>query len=177
MELILNTISKKGASTIMKMKTILILALILIMAGSLSVSQAAASGAQVPFHSTIYTAPVTSLVENCSDKGIPGLMLQIPGKGYATHLGETTWYTGDMWACFDGTQGGSMEFTAANGDQLFGAFEGTWTGMPPAPVAFQGSFWITGGTGHFEDVTGTGDYHGRSGGGEEILYFDGSLTK
>lgn len=161
----------------MKTKTLLILALILIMAGSLSVGPAVASGAEVPFKSTIHTAPVASVVDNCHGKGIPGLFLQIPGQGYATHLGETTWYTDDMWACFDGTQGGTMEFTAANGDQLLGAFEGTWTGMPPGPVTFQGTFWITSGTGRFEGVTATGSYRGRSGGGEEILYFDGMLTK
>lgn len=161
----------------MKTKTLLILALVLVMAGSLSVGPAAASGAEVPFKATIYTAPVTSLVVNCQGKGIPGLLLQIPGEGYATHLGETTWYTGDMWACFDGTQGGTMEFSAANGDQLFGAFQGTWTGLPPAPVIFVGNFRITSGTGRFEGVTGTGTYSGTSEGGEGILYFDGILTK
>ena len=108
----------------MKTKTLLIVALILVLAGSLSVAPAAASGAEVPFHSTIHAFPVVSVVDDCG-KGIAGFLLQIPGEGYATHLGETTWYTGDMWACFDGTQGGTMEFTAANGDQLFGAFEGT----------------------------------------------------
>ena len=162
----------------MKTKSFLILTLVLVMASSLSAGQAAASGAGVPFKSTIYTSPLTSIVDNCQGKGIPGLLLQVPGEGYATHLGETTWYTDDMWACFDGTQGATMEFTAANGDQLFGAFEGTWTGMPPGSVTFQGTFWITSGTGRFEGVTGTGSYSGRSGGGESsILYFDGSLTK
>jgi hypothetical protein len=160
----------------MKTKTLLILGLILVIAGSLSVRPAAASGAEVPFKATIHTAPVVSVVSNCG-KGIPGLFLQIPGEGYATHLGETTWYTGDMWACFDGTQGGTMEFTAANGDQLFGAFEGTWTGIPPNPVTFLGTFWLTGGTGRFEGVTGNGTYSGTSEGGEGMLYFDGMLTK
>jgi hypothetical protein len=172
------SVFKKGASTIMKMKTLFILALILVMAGSLSVGPAAASGAKVPFKATIQTAPaIVGVVDNCHGKGIPGLMLQIPGEGYVTHLGETTWYTGDMWACFDGTQGGSMSFTAANGDQLFGGFEGTWTDIPPAPTTFQGTFWITGGTGRFEGSTAAGAYSGRSGGGEEILFFDGMLTK
>lgn len=162
----------------MKTKTLLILVLILVMAGSLSAGTAAASGAEVPFKSTIHTSPaILGVVDNCHGKGISGLSLQIPGEGYVTHLGETTWYTGDMWACFDGTQGGTMEFTAADGNKLFGAFEGTWTGMPPAPVTFQGTFWITGGTGRFEGVTASGTYNGRSGGGEEILYFDGMLTK
>lgn len=154
----------------MKTKTLLILALILVMAGSLSVGPAAASGAEVPFKAIIHTSPVILGVEdNC-------LVVQIPGEGSVTHLGETTWY-GDMLACFDGTQFGPMEFTAANGDELFGAFEGTWTGMPPEPVTFQGTFWITSGTGRFEGVTATGTYSGMSEGGEGILYFDGMLTK
>jgi hypothetical protein len=161
----------------MKTKTLLILAMILVMAGSLSVSTAAASGAEVPFKSTIHPSPQLSVVDNCRGKGIPGLFGPIPGEGYATHLGKVTWYA-DMWACFDGTQFGIMEFTTANGEQLFGEFEGTWTGMPPGPVTFQGTFWITSGTGRFEGVTATGTYSGTS---EEavssILFFDGRLRK
>lgn len=161
----------------MKTKNLLILALILVMAGSPSVGSAAASGAEVPFKAAVHNSTVVSVVDNCHGKGIPGLLLQVTGEGYATHLGETTWYTDDMWGCFDGTQGGTMEFTAANGDQLFGAFVGTWTDVPPAPVTFQGIFWITGGTGRFEGVTGTGNYSGTSSRGDHMLYFDGSLTK
>ncbi len=160
----------------MKTKTLFILVLMLVLAGSLFVGRAAASNAEVPFKATIHASPVLSVVPDCG-KGMAGLLLKIPGEGYATHLGETTWYTGDMWACFDGTQGGNMVFTAANGDQLFGAFAGTWTGLPPNPVTFVGTFQITGGTGRFEGMTATGDYSGTSQGGQGMLYFDGMLTK
>ncbi len=161
----------------MKLKIPLILALVLVMVGSFSVGSAAASGAEVPFRAAVHNSTVVSVVSNCHGKGIPGLMLQVTGEGYALHLGGTTWHTGDMWGCFDGTQGGTMQFTAANGDLLFGAFEGTWTDVPPAPVTFQGTFWITGGTGRFEGVTGSGSYQGTSARGDHMLYFDGSLIK
>ncbi len=161
----------------MKTKTLLMFTLILVMASTLSVGQAAASGAEVPFKAAVHNSTVVSVVDNCQGKGIPGLLLQVTGVGYGMHLGETTWHTGDMWGCFDGTQGGTMQFTAANGDLLFGAFEGTWTDVPPAPVTFQGTFWITGGTGRFEGVTGSGSYHGTSARGDHMLYFDGSLIK
>jgi len=146
-------------------------ALTLVLAGSLSVGPAAAGDAVVSFKATIQTFPqILGVVDNC-------LVVEIPGEGQVTHLGQTVFYS-DMWACFDGSQHGTLEFTAANGDQLFGGFEGTWTGMPPNPVTFQGTFWITEeGTGRFEGATAIGTYWGSAEGNEGILYFDGMLTK
>ena len=52
------------------------------------------------------------------------LTIEVSGEGQATHLGQCTWYSEFQ---VDTTQNpnpqtGTMEFTAANGDQLFGAF-------------------------------------------------------
>ena len=107
------------------------------------------------------------------------LTLKIPGDGEGDPLGKSTW---DAEMKINLTQGppnpqtGTMVFTAANGDQLFGTYEGLGTPDGPA-VSFQGTFQITGGTGSFEGVTGAGTYRGTAEGDEGILYFDGMLTK
>jgi hypothetical protein len=154
----------------MQARVLLTVALTLVLAGMFCVAPAGADEAVVPFVTTFQTHPqIVGQADNC-------LVVEIPGEGQMMHLGDATWYA-DMWACFDGSQTGVMEFTAANGDQLFGFFEGTWAGMPPAPVTFQGTFWITGGTGRFEGATATGTYVGSAEGTEGILTFDGMLTK
>ncbi|MGD1992074.1 MAG: hypothetical protein PVI59_02665 [Anaerolineae bacterium] len=155
----------------MKARILLMVALILALVGTLSVGSAAAGDAVVPFKATIQTFPQPQGVEdNC-------LVVKIPGQGQATHLGGTV-FDSDMWACFDGSQYGTMILTAANGDQLFGGFRGTWSGDPTVFVSFQGTFWITeDGTGRFEGATATGTYGGTAEAGEGILYFNGVLTK
>jgi hypothetical protein len=106
------------------------------------------------------------------------LTVEIPAEGQATHLGKSTWYA-VMWVdtnSYPWPQGAPMSFTAANGDQLFGAYTGvaipTETG-----VEFWGDFEITGGTGRFDGATAVGTYWGVCGTGEGILHFDGMLTK
>jgi hypothetical protein len=159
----------------MKARVLLIVALVvvLLMAGGITAALTAARGAEVPFKATIKTFPQPQGVEdNC-------LVVDMPKcEGQATHLGKTVW-DGHMWACFDGSQHGTMVFTAANGDQLSGGFEGTWEGEPQVFVSFEGTFWITehDNTGRFEGATATGTYSGTAEAGEGILYFDGMLTK
>ena len=106
------------------------------------------------------------------------LTLKIPGDGEGDPLGKSTW---DAEMKINVTQvpnpqTGTMVFTAANGDQLFGTYEGLGT-PADGPVSFQGTFQITGGTGSFEGATGAGTYWGTAEGGEGTLYFDGMLTK
>jgi hypothetical protein len=69
----------------------------------------------------------------------------------------------------------NMTFTAANGDKLFGTYVGWGTGIPDPK--FWGTFEISGGTGRFEGVTGSGAYWGEVTGETGMLYFDGTLTK
>jgi hypothetical protein len=143
------------------------------MAGGISVAPAAADGAVVPFKATIQTFPqVVGVEDNC-------LLVNMPQcEGKATHLGKSTW-DGYMWACFDGSQHGTMNLAAANGDQLVGGFQSTWDGIPQVLVNFEGTLWITEeeNTGRFEGATATGTYWGTAEAGEGILYFDGMLTK
>ncbi len=109
------------------------------------------------------------------------LTLNIPGDGEGDPLGKSTW---DAEMKINVTQvpspqTGIMVFTAANGDQLFGTYEGLGTPAdgPDGPVSFQGTFQITGGTGTFEGVTGAGTYSGTADGPEGTLYFDGMLAR
>jgi hypothetical protein len=133
-----------------------------------------AGDAVVPFKAHIQTYPE---IVDITD-GI--LTIEVSGEGQATHLGQCTWYSEFQ---VDTTQNpnlqtGTMEFTAANGDQLFGTFAGEATPPTPGvPTEFWGAFEITGGTGRFEGVTGAGDYWGKAEGDEGKLYFDGMLTK
>jgi hypothetical protein len=160
----------------MKTRILLVLALVLVLivAGSVSV---AAKGAVVPFKAFYAMQPrvVGTDPQGCN-------IQELPGEGRATHLGKSTFYS-DAVACpAAGTQYGTLIFTAANGDQLIGAFSGVAAIVmtPAGPLAeFSGTGYVTGGTGRFAGYTGTLDYWGTAwpvqGTGE--LYFDGTLTK
>lgn len=156
----------------MKARILLMVALTLVMAGSLSVGPAAADDAVVPFRARYETYPEAEFVPPFY------LKVAIPAAGQATHLGESTWYA-DMWVCLteepNPQWSDNMTFTAANGDKLFGTYEG-W-GTPIPDPEFWGTFEITGGTGRFEGVTGSGDYRGQVTGETGMLYFEGTLTK
>lgn len=154
----------------MKTNSLLVLATILVVLAAGSAPMLASAGdAVVPFKASYIPEPkIVGMVNGC-------LVQKLPATGQATHLGESAFYS-DALACMDGTQTGTMEFTAANGDKLYGYFAGTHAGYP-GPVEFGGTFWITGGSGRFEGVTGTGSDWGKSGVGLHELYFDGRLFK
>jgi hypothetical protein len=166
----------------MKARILLALAAILILVMSSSAS-VAAGGAVVPFHAFYAMHP--RAVGPPDEQGC--IPQELPGEGEAIHLGLSTFYS-EAKFCPDpvtmsGPQFGSAIFTAANGDQLIGAFSGT-AGLrmtPDGPQAvFSGSYWINGdlSTGRFADYSGAGVYWGTAWpniSGE--LYFDGTLTK
>lgn len=125
-----------------------------------------------PFKASYKTNPQVVGVAN----GI--LTLAITGEGKATHLGKSTWYA-DSWVDtnqFPFLQTGDMEFTAANGDQLFGTFSGTAIPDASGKVNFEGTYEITGGSGRFEGATGSGNYSGWALGDVGQLEFDGTLN-
>ncbi len=153
----------------MKRRIVLALAVLVALLVAGSGSAASAEDPVVPFKVSYQCLPqVVGVVDNC-------LVQQLPCQGEATHLGESTLYS-DARSCFDGSQSGAMQFTAANGDQLFGHFAGKYAGNP-GPVTFAGDFWITGGTGRFAGTTGTGAYWGTAEGGNGLFYADGTLTR
>ena len=151
------------------------LALTLALVLTASAPVAASDGdAVVPFKAVYNMSPQIVGVDS------NGCNIQVlPGVGKATHLGESTFYS-DAVACPSTlSQSGDMLFTADNGDQLWGSFEGDLAFSFPT-VHFWGDFQITGGTGRFEGVTGSGTYEGTAvvtPGGKGILYFDGTLHK
>jgi hypothetical protein len=161
----------------MKARIVLVLALILVVVSSASVT---ASGATVPFKATYVTHPGTPVFDPAT--GI--LRVAIPAEGQATHLGNSTWYS-EMWV--DTTppaplppipfiQGGTMTFTAADGAELSGTFAGF--AIPNATgTEFWGTYEITDGSGRLKGTTGDGKYWGTVVGKEGMLYFDGMLQK
>lgn len=164
------------------MKTRLVLVLVTLLVLLLAGSTPAAAGRdmRVPFvaYYAMHPVIVGTDVNGCN-------IQQLPGEGRATHLHESTFYS-DAKACPGiWVQSGDGEWTAANGDKLFGDFVGTFTitMTPEGPVAdFEGTYTMDGGTGQFKDYTGSGIYWGsaeiaRPGGDTGELYFFGTLTR
>lgn len=82
------------------------------------------------------------------------------GSGVMSHLGSVTWTLEHCYQLFDGTFGDAeVVITAANGDRLFGTFDGIMTGE----TTFAETMVVTGGTGRFA---------GASGAIEETGWFD-----
>jgi hypothetical protein len=90
-----------------------------------------------------------------------GLTIQIRGPGRATHLGALTTVQSHCVTppSFDFTEG-EFTLTAANGDQLFGTYEGRFIPLDPPLAAIDGEFTFDGGTGRFVGATGGGDASG-----------------
>lgn len=83
------------------------------------------------------------------------LNVVIGGAGTATHLGRYS-YTADE--CFDpgtGTFTGDPTFTAANGDQLWGSYEGQVAPTSdPNVITYTETLTISGGSGRFLGASG-----------------------
>jgi hypothetical protein len=68
---------------------------------------------------------------------------------------------------------------AANGDTIVIAIEGTVEFSGPAPtdpVTFQGMWIVVGGTGRFEDATGSGTYSGSAAGTVGEFTLEGTIS-
>ena len=134
-----------------------------------------ARSAEVPFKANFNTTLASSGGEN----GI--FTVDIIGVGNATHLGKSTQQSNSMLnaTVIPWVQSGTQNaWTAANGDELFWSFSGTVN--PPNEqgiITYSGSWDITGGSGRFKGVTGSGTYVGSASlvtNQGEITY-DGSL--
>lgn len=118
------------------------------------------ANAAVPFKAVYITSPVVTAV----DPNTGTLTIEIPSAGKGAHLGRSAWYSDsyvyDTFLDEDGPwrQDGSSIFTAADGSQLVGAFEGTTGPTETSPFAGTGNYWIDYGTKRFEGATGSGTY-------------------
>jgi hypothetical protein len=158
----------------MKLKMLLALAMLLVLltAGSIP---AAADGATVPFKAFYAMSPQIVGVDQ------QGCFIQkLPGIGEATHLGESTFYSGAKSCPGTWIQSGDGTWTAANGDKLYGGFLGTFE-LVETPdglrAYFEGTYYMDEGDGRFAGYTGEGAYWGTALGGVGELYFEGTLTK
>ena len=162
----------------MKTKMLIMLALIVTLVLAAGASGVARAGdAVVPFKAYYSGSPVGIFDPTC------GCLHQtFEFDGNATHLGLSHFSATGVSYLFSSPpyQIGDMVFTAADGDQLFGYYLGGFTYLPDGIVEFGGDFWITGGTGRFEGVTGEGDYWGTASTISPSwgkLYYDGTLYK
>jgi hypothetical protein len=157
----------------MKARFVLALAmiLVLIVAGSASV---AADGAVVPFRASYHGG--CQELDFDQETGI--ITYQVWGEGQATHLGMSDWSGVTHFNVYQDPPlpywSDNITFTAANGDKLLGTMEGGIT-FPTV----EGTFEITGGTGRFAGVTGSGTFWGWSDGtgSNDDIYYEGTLTK
>ena len=160
-----------------KVSILMLLGLILLLLfaafGSQALAKTGKRQATVPFKVTYQTFPVP--------RGVDGdgyLILEIPADGKGTHLGKSEWYADSLVSLGPNpnTQTGEMVFTAANGDQLIGSFEG-WANLSDSGGAeYGGEYEISEGTGRFTGATGSGDYYGSAGPETGTLTFEGTLT-
>ena len=79
------------------------------------------------------------------------------GTGTISHLGTVSWTTEHCFQLFAGTfSDADLVITAANGDKLYGTYDGVMTGE----TTYVETMVITGGTGRFAGATGTVDESG-----------------
>jgi hypothetical protein len=113
---------------------------------------------QVPLKAT-FSGP--GIAADIPGDRCPVLTIQITGGGTSTHLGKFTTVQSHCAAPPSlAFTNGEFTLTAANGDQLFGTYEGDFLPLEPPLAAIDGAFTVTGGTGRFEGATGGGDASG-----------------
>ena len=84
------------------------------------------------------------------------LQLSATATGVATHLGLFTRTETVLVNPFGVFLNGTITFTAANGDELYADVAGGFTAADLSTAA--GSYTFTGGTGRFENASGTADF-------------------
>ena len=140
----------------------------LLLLPALALPMQAAADARVPVKGT-----ETGTFEMVGPCGTSGVVLEVTGTGHATRLGH---YSGFYRECLDpatgAVTGGTFTLTAADGDTVFGSYNGQAVPTDdPNVVRYEDPGVITGGTGRFADARGhvttsgfanlaTGEYHG-----------------
>lgn len=118
--------------------------------------QAARASGEKPFHANFITQFET-VVE------FPLLHVTVNSRGQATYMGRTTAFTDDQLVnLVDGSGTATYTLTGANGDTLVLALvvQPGGTINVEGGVIFSGSYTISGGTGRFNEATGSGVFNG-----------------
>ncbi len=97
--------------------------------------------------------------------------IQVEYTGNATHLGRFT-RTEHATLGDNGTISGTIDFTAANGDQLHVSFTGAFV----SPTDIDGSYTIEGGSGRFVNATGTATFQASTDNESVEVTFEGTIS-
>ena len=125
------------------------------------------AGDQVPFKGKAKGAVVNAVPE------ATGVVLTVHAVGRATHLGSFFREELIHFNPVAGTLNGTVTFTAANGDQLFGIVAGGFV----SPTTAAGTYTFTGGTGRFANATGDADFTLTTPDGVNfIVEFEGTVS-
>lgn len=104
---------------------------------------------QVPFHGTFQgTDQDTGFTDTT-------VSVETKGTGVASHIGEFTFIQENTVNFLDGTDSGTAEWVAANGDTLSLTFSGSGQEISPDLITISETYTITGGTGRFAGAQGT----------------------
>ncbi len=98
--------------------------------------------------------PFKGLADGAITGVAPSGAIVVESAGNATHLGS---FTRTEYIVFGpgGAIGGTVVFTAADGDELWADISGGFT----SPTTLEGTYTFAGGTGRFSDATGTAGFH------------------
>ena len=123
------------------------------------VSAAPAAGKSVPLKGSSSQQAVSAVPTE--DPNV--VFVTTVGEGHMTHLGRFTFVSPHASGLTDFSIEGTQNFTAANGDELYADISGQLQPVvePDGHVFLVGTVTgtITGGTGRFENATGTYQFH------------------
>ena len=116
--------------------------------GAVSMGASSARAKEVPMRGS-GTGQITGMTG-----GPTGVTITATGEGEATHLGKFTRTEEILLNPNTGTFTGTLTFVAADGSELSCSFEGAFIAANEAA----GTYTFTGGTGRFENASGTASF-------------------
>ena len=132
----------------MKIRHLRVVGLVAVFAVSLASFVSSAVAAETPFKGTVTAVETGTVVP-------PTRFLDREGTGNATYLGRYTEHVTMEIDIPTMSSTGAATFTAANGDTLLATVVGQATRTSPTTLSIVEVYTITGGTGRFDDATGS----------------------
>ncbi len=135
---------------------------------ALTTFAAAAAEPSRPFKASLEATHSIGRLTRCPGvDGQPGPGATFTAAGRATHLGAVQMHSDHCIILTRESPGtpvhvldGRMYWVAANGDLLHAHYAGVFTADAQGVYTFEGSYYVTGGTGRFSDAGGTGALSG-----------------